>query len=49
MIVFDDYLILWSTPREAKHVNVRFGSWLRDNALTQAATVHYPVNVVRHG
>jgi hypothetical protein len=29
--------------------NVRNGSWLRDNALTQAATVHDPVNVVRHG
>src|ERR1700736_2892732 len=28
---------------------VRCGSWLRDNALTQPATVHDPVNVVRHG
>src|ERR1700704_6426417 len=28
--------------------NVRVGSWLRDNALTQRATVHDPVNVVRH-
>jgi hypothetical protein len=28
---------------------VRVGSWLRDNALTQPATVHDPVNVVRHG
>jgi hypothetical protein len=27
----------------------RNGSWLRDNALTQPATVHDPVNVVRHG
>jgi hypothetical protein len=26
-----------------------FGSWLRDNALTQPTTVHDPVNVVRHG
>src|SRR5258708_12112338 len=25
------------------------GSWLRDNALMQFATVHDPVNVVRHG
>ena len=25
------------------------GSCLRDNALTQPATVHDPVNVVRHG
>jgi hypothetical protein len=25
------------------------GSWLRDNALTQSATAHDPVNVVRHG
>jgi hypothetical protein len=23
--------------------------WLRDNALTQPATFHDPVNVVRHG
>src|SRR5713226_2342833 len=29
--------------------NVRLGSWLRDNALTQPATLHVPVNVVRHG
>jgi hypothetical protein len=29
--------------------DVRFGSWLRDNALTQPATVRDPVNVVRHG
>src|SRR6266849_6655143 len=29
--------------------NVRVGSWLRDNALTQPATLHVPVNVVRHG
>jgi hypothetical protein len=25
------------------------GSWLRDNALTQSATAHNPVNVARHG
>jgi hypothetical protein len=25
------------------------GSWLRENALTQPATVHDPVNVVRRG
>jgi len=30
-------------------VYVRVGSWLRDNALTQSATAHDPVNVVRHG
>ena len=30
----------------AKRPNDRFGSWLRDNALTQPATVHDPVNVV---
>jgi hypothetical protein len=29
--------------------NVSNGSWLRDNALTQSATAHDPVNVVRHG
>jgi hypothetical protein len=29
--------------------NVRDGSWLRDNALTQSATAHDPVDVVRHG
>jgi hypothetical protein len=29
--------------------NIRYGSWLRDNALTQPATVRDPVNVVRHG
>jgi hypothetical protein len=29
--------------------DVRKGSWLRDNALTRSATVHDPVNVVRHG
>src|SRR5258708_21491600 len=29
--------------------DVRCGSWLRDNALTQPATLHVPVNVVRHG
>src|SRR3982074_745542 len=29
--------------------NIRYGSWLRDNALTRPATVHDPVNVVRHG
>ena len=29
--------------------DVADGSWLRDNALTQPATVHDPVNVVRHG
>jgi hypothetical protein len=28
--------------------DVCWGSWLRDNALTQPATVHGPVNVVRH-
>ena len=26
-----------------------YGSWLRDNALTRPATVHDPVNLVRHG
>jgi error-prone DNA polymerase len=29
--------------------NVSYGSWLRDNALTQPATVHDPVNVVGDG
>ena len=29
--------------------DVSFGSWLRDNALTQAPAVHDPVNAVRHG
>ena len=29
--------------------DVAYGSWLRDNALTRSATVHDPVNVVRHG
>src|SRR5260370_33370271 len=30
-------------------VDFRNGSWLRDNALTQPATLHVPANVVRHG
>ncbi len=29
--------------------DVSCGSWLRENVLTQAPTVHYPVNAVRHG
>ena len=29
--------------------DVRCGSWLRDNALTQSVTVHDPVKVVQHG
>src|SRR6266446_5495661 len=33
----------------ARRPHVRSGSWLRDNALTRPATVHDPVNVVRHG
>jgi hypothetical protein len=34
---------------DGRVVHVRLGSWFRDNALMQFATVHDPVNVVRHG
>src|SRR6266436_4687821 len=37
------------TRHAARRPHVRSGSWLRDNALTRPATVHDPVNVVRHG
>jgi hypothetical protein len=35
-------------PREAWEIDDE-GSWLRDNALPQPATVNDPVNVVRQG
>src|SRR5713101_3390358 len=35
--------------RAGPRTKVGNGSWLRDNALTQPATLHVPVNVVRHG
>jgi hypothetical protein len=31
---------------DLKTMAVRFGSWLRDNVLTQPATARDPVNVV---
>jgi hypothetical protein len=34
---------------DLKADHLRNGSWLRDNALTQAATHHYAVNLVRQG
>jgi len=36
-------------PRRGADADFRYGSWLRDNALPQPATVHDPVNVVRQG
>src|SRR5712672_2399973 len=36
-------------PSSSSAAHVSIGSWLRDNALTQPATLHVPVNVVRHG
>src|SRR6266436_5727916 len=44
-----DKTVIAPTPRWNAISNGRFGSWLRDNALTQPATLHVPVNVVRHG
>src|SRR5258706_7945118 len=38
-----------SSTRTGRGAYVAYGSWLRDNALMQFATVHDPVNVVRHG